>query len=305
MKATAAGVSALASVQAAPATGKPTRFQIACMTLPYSSFPLERALQGIAASGYKYVAWGTRHRTKGGQEMPLLDINAPQVEARKLADRCRDLGLTPVMMFSTIYVAADGALDGHKKRIAQAEAAGIGQVLTFGHTEGGSYPVWIRNLRELGPIARSAGVILVIKQHGGETGTGKDCARIVREVGDQGVWVNYDAGNVMDYLDADPIKDIQECVTYIRSFCIKDHRNFPTDVDCGPGFGEIDHYRLLAPVSFTGLAMPLACENISAPVVPRPQAPEGVDQLARRAREFLEAVIAGLQISGQSSGGRT
>jgi hypothetical protein len=41
--------------------------------------------------------------------------------------------------------------------------------------------------------------------------------------------------------------------------------------------------------------MPLCCENISAPVVPRPTNPEGVDALARRAREFLEIVIAGLQ----------
>jgi hypothetical protein len=40
--------------------------------------------------------------------------------------------------------------------------------------------------------------------------------------------------------------------------------------------------------------MPLCCENIFAPVVPRPTDPEGVDRLARRAREFLELVIQGL-----------
>ena len=39
----------------------PTRFQIACMTLPYSQFPLQRALTGIKAAGYQYVAWGTTH----------------------------------------------------------------------------------------------------------------------------------------------------------------------------------------------------------------------------------------------------
>ena len=38
---------------------KATEFQIACMTLPYSHFPLERALQGIQDAGYRYVAWGT------------------------------------------------------------------------------------------------------------------------------------------------------------------------------------------------------------------------------------------------------
>ena len=111
--------------------------------------------------------------------------------------------------------------------------------------------------------------------------------------------VNYDAGNVLDYLDKDPIPDIKTCAAEVRSFCIKDHRNWPKDEDCGPGFGEIDHYKLLHPVAFTGLTMPLACENISAPLVPRPDKPEGVDALAKRAREFLEVVIAGLHTVGK------
>jgi hypothetical protein len=81
----------------------------------------------------------------------------------------------------------------------------------------------------------------------------------------------------------------------VRSFCIKDHRNVPADEDCGPGLGEIDHYTLLHPVAFTGRNLPLCCENIFAPLVPRPESPEGVDALARRAREFLETVILGLQ----------
>ena len=72
----------------------------------------------------------------------------------------------------------------------------------------------------------------------------------------------------------------------VRSFCIKDHRNWPKDEDCGPGLGEIDHYRLLHPVAFTGLKMPLCCENIFAPLLPRPETPEGVDELARAGQAF-------------------
>jgi len=198
------------------------------------------------------------------------------------------------MMFSGIYPEAKNAVEVLTSRIRQAAAARIPQVLTFGHTEGGSRPVWIERFRKLGPIARDHGVLLVIKQHGGNTGTGAACAEIVREVADEGVKVNYDAGNVMDYLNLDPIKDIQSCANEIRSFCIKDHRNFPKDQDCGPGFGEIDHYKLLQPVAFTGLTMPLCCENIFAPLVERPTDASEIDALARRAREFLEIVIRGL-----------
>lgn len=292
-RAQAAGESS-ASSAAGTSPQTPTEFQIACMTLPYSSFPLERALTGIKSAGYRYVAWGTSHNEGDGKRTPVMPTDAPPEQARKLGERCRDLGLEPLMMFSTVYPENEKGLEILTQRIRQASAAGIPQVLTFGHTQGGNRSVWIERFKKLGPIARDHGVTVVVKQHGGTTGTGEACAEIVREVDDPGVMVNYDAGNVMDYLDVDPIPDIEKCAAEVRSFCIKDHRNFPKDQDCGPGLGEIDHYRLLHPVAFTGLKMPLCCENIFAPVIPRPTDPAGVDDLARRAREFLELVIAGL-----------
>ena len=279
---------------AAEAPRRPTRFQIACMTLPYAAFSLERALSGIRAAGYRYVAWGTTHQESGGSSVPVMPPDAPPERARELAKRCRALGLEPLMMFSMVYPEAPDALPILTNRIKQAAAAGIPQVLTFGHTQGGSRQVWIERFKTLGPMARDQGVTMVVKQHGGSTGTGKACAEIIRDVNDPGVMVNYDAGNVMDYLQVDPIPDIATCAAEVRSFCIKDHRNWPKSQDCGPGFGEIDHYRLLNPVAFTGLKMPLCCENLFAPLVPRPTEPEGVDALARRAREFLELVIQGL-----------
>ena len=66
-----------------------------------------------------------------------------------------------------------------------------------------------------------------------------------------------------------------------------------------PGFGEIDHYRLLSNVAFTGRTIPLCCENISAPGL-RARSPEEIDSLARRAREFLEVVIQGLHANAPS-----
>ncbi len=277
-----------------PGPGQPTRFQIACMTLPYSPFPLERALRGIQSAGYRYVAWGTTHRD-GASNVPVVAADAPPERARELGRRCRDLGLEPLMMFSMVYPEAADAPEVFRSRIRQAEAAGLRHVLTFGHTRGADRMVWVDRFKKLGPMARDHGVMIVIKQHGGETGTGAACAAIVRDVDDEGVRVNYDAGNVMDYLNVDPIPDLRGCAELVRSFCIKDHRNVPKDEDCGPGLGEIDHYRLLQPVAFTGRDMPLCCENIFAPLLTRPADPDAIDAMARRAREFLELVTTGLQ----------
>ena len=199
------------------------------------------------------------------------------------------------MMFAIVYVEAPDSVAVHTRRIEQAAAAGIPFVITFGKISPGAYEVWIRNLKQLGPVARQAGVTITIKQHGGNTATGRDCSKIIADVADEGVRMCYDAGNVLDYENQDPLPDIQACWRDVRAFAIKDHRNTPKDEDCGPGFGEIDHYKLLMPVLRTGLTMPLVCENIFEPLVPRPAQAEGVDALARRAREFLETVIRGLQ----------
>ena len=199
------------------------------------------------------------------------------------------------MMFSGVYPEADNAPAVLRARIVQAEAAGVPQVLTFGHTKGGNRKLWVERFKALGPVARDHGVTIVVKQHGGETGTGAACAEIVREVDDEGVKVNYDAGNVMDYLDVDPIPDLKACAGEVRSFCIKDHRNFPKDQDCGPGFGEIDHYRCCTRSPSPAGPCPSAARTSPPRSCPRPTGAEGVDALARRAREFLEVVIRGLQ----------
>ncbi|MCH8044209.1 MAG: TIM barrel protein [Planctomycetes bacterium] len=296
--ATAAGVvlTPVARADDKPAAAKkPTEFQIACMTLPYSAYPLRRALTGLKSAGYRYIAWGTRHVEVGGQRVPVMAADAPPAKAKELANRCRGMGLQTLMMFSGIYPEHRDGLKVLTHRLKQAAAGDVAHVLTFGHTKGGNRKLWIERFKKLGPIARDLGVLLVVKQHGGSTGTGQACAEIIREVDDPGVMVNYDAGNVMDYLNVDPTADIKKCADVVRSFCIKDHRNWPKDQDCGPGFGEIDHYRLLHPVAWTGRKMPLCSENIFAPVVARPTKPEGVDALAERARKFLEVVTRGLQ----------
>jgi sugar phosphate isomerase/epimerase len=280
---------AAGAAAAQPAPGL-TRFQIGCMTLPYSPFPLERALTGIKSAGYRYVAWGTSHERK-----PILAVDDPPSRAAELAAHTRGLGLEPVMMFATVVLEEPTSADGHISRIKQAAAARIPYVLTFGRTRPGEYENVIRALKTMGPVARDNNVTVLIKQHGGNTATGSDCSKILREVGDPGIAMCYDAGNVLDYESRDPLPDIKECWSDVRAFAIKDHRDTPKDQDCGPGFGEIDHYKLLMPVARTGRDMPLVCENIFEPLVPRPSNPDGVDALARRAREFLETVTRGIQ----------
>src|SRR5437764_8210980 len=157
------------STAALAQTPKPTNFQIACMTLPYAPFPMQRALEGIAQAGYRFVAWGTTHMEGPGDRRPALALDAPPADAKRLAGRCHDMGLQPVMMFSTVQLEEATAGEAHLRRIDQAAAAGIPFLLTFGKTAAGQYDTFIGNLKRMAPVARSHAVTVVIKQHGGNT----------------------------------------------------------------------------------------------------------------------------------------
>jgi len=274
----------------------PTRFLHACMTLPYRNFPLDRALKGIKGAGYDHVAWGTQHRESNGENRLVLAPDAAPARAADLARRCRDQGLEPVKMFAAVYPDLPEAIPALTARIKQASAAKIRHLLVFGQTKGGDPKLWVERFKALGPIAKDADVTLVMKQHGGATtGTGQALAKIVSDVAHANVLMSYDAGNVLWYQNVDPIADIATCADMVRAFCIKDCRNWPRKATCGPGYGEIDHYRLFAPVAFTGLTMPLAYENITPSYVTAPaDNPETIDRWARLAREYLENVIRGL-----------
>lgn len=280
---------------AAMQAAAPSEFQICCMTLAWSAYPFERGLKGVAAAGYRYVAWGPRHGNEN-----TVPFDAPPSLAADLAKKTRDRGLEPLLQFAVHYPEKPDAVDIYRKRIAQTAAAKIPYLLAFGSPKNGpeAWPIWIRTFKQLGPIARDAGIAIVVKQHGGTTGTGADCARVVREVADEGVQMFYDAGNTRWYVDVDPVADIQGCAPLVRGFAIKDCRVSPKKTTCAPGLGEIDHFKLLAAVAKTGRKIPLAVETLFEPYAARPTTPEGVDTLARRSREFLDTVVRALAAVG-------
>jgi sugar phosphate isomerase/epimerase len=275
---------------------KPTRFIHACMTLPYRNYSFERAIKGIKKAGYDYVAWGTTHRGEDGEPRPVIAEDAHPDQAAELGQRCRDIGLEPVQMFSTVYPDHDNAVQVLTNRIRQASAGRVDKVLVFGPTDGGNPELWVRKFRELAPIAADYNVMLVLKQHGGETtGTGEALAKIIHEVDHSHILMSYDAGNVFWYLEEDPIEDIQTCADLVRGFCLKDGRSWPAKTTGGPGYGEIDHYRLMQPIAFTGLTIPLTYENIYPPYLGGPESAKQVDEWARQALLYMENVVKGIQ----------
>src|SRR5262245_22897564 len=106
------------ALQVQAARGKPTQFRVACMTLPYSQFPIEEAITSIKPPGYQFAAWCNPQR-KGGHDkpVPVLPADAPPEKAKELGKLCRELGLEPVMMFSGVSPDSANGVDVLKKRV--------------------------------------------------------------------------------------------------------------------------------------------------------------------------------------------
>lgn len=275
---------------------EPTQFIHACMTLPYRNFSLERALKGIKDAGYNHVAWGTQHKDNNDNNYPVIAETASPREAAELGVRCRDMGLEPVQMFSTIYPDQNDAIELLTNRIKQASAAELDYILVFGPTDGGDPELWLSRFQALAPVAADHNVTFLIKQHGGETtGTGRALSKIIRELNHPNIQLSYDAGNVLWYQDVDPIQDIRTCADLISGFCLKDCRKWPAKTTSAPGYGEIDHYRLFAPIAFTGKTITLTYENIYPSYLGQPSTAEEIDVMARQTKQYLENLLAGIQ----------
>ena len=276
-------------------------FQIACQTLPYSELSLERAIEGIAAAGYRYAALGTTHQTK-----PALDPDAGNeaaIAVKKLFER---RGLDLVMMFAMTNGVGPGAPEKFKRRIDQAKAAGVPFLLSMGTSGYAKWPdqkhtpekwdelhrQFVAAIKPIGEYAAKAGVMIVLKPHTGNTETGVACLKLMKDVACPAVQVCYDAGNVHFYEGVDPHEDVKVIRDYVRAVCIKDHRGpranpvFPC-----PGDGDIDHRRLLKPLCGLPWDIPLAVERFEDGRVKKEMSAELINSLAKKARLHLETEV--------------
>ena len=283
--------------------------KIACQTLPYSELPFERAVEGIARAGYKYFAFGVSHQK--------VETPAPEDSDEKTLEYARmvtDAGMAPVMMFRPrAELGTPDSVDPFKRRLDQAALIGVQCVLAWGPWGYKKWPdepyppeewekliaPWFEDMRPAAAHAESVGVTIVLKPHTGLTATAAVCRQTIERIGSPAVAVCYDGGNVHFYEGVDPVEDIKLCADITKAICAKDHVGeranplFPCIGD-----GDVSHegmLRVLKPFGFDG---PVAVERFEGPYKKSEMTPEQMDELARQAREHLEAAVARVKAEG-------
>jgi len=276
------------------------RLELGAQTLPYRAYPFDRALDGIARAGFRYVGIWNDHA-----DGPVAPETATAGDLETVRLQIERHGLTPRMAFR-FRGAGDDPESQLRRTIEVASALGIAFVIsagpspyagrTFGehkrdmlfHREAEAY---FATLRRLAPVAEQAAVTIVCKPHMGVTGTGQDLADLVELIDHPNVKVCYDAGNIAFYEGLKPEEDVQACARHVRAVCIKDHRGPRASVDFPvPGTGDVDHAAVFRTLLDAGFSGPCLVERIDGLT-----SAEEVDAALERARIYLEqaAKVAG------------
>jgi sugar phosphate isomerase/epimerase len=270
-------------------------------TLPYRAYPFERALEGIARAGFRYVGVWNEH--SGAQLVPP-DAGAPAIQA--VRRQIEASGLAPRMAFRFPAAGSDPAA-ALRRTIEVGAELGVPYVLSSGPSpyrkafaERKRDMLFLREaqgyfaaLREVAPLAERAGVTIVMKPHMGVTGTGEDLADIVELIDHPHVRICYDAGNVAFYEGLKPEDDVATCAEYVRAVCVKDHRGprFHPDFPV-PGDGEVDHAQIFGTLLGAGFSGPALVERVDGQQRATDMPAEMIDAALERARRALATAAA-------------
>lgn len=221
--------------------------------LPYT---LDQALRGLAQAGFRNVEIGAVK-----DFLEHLDPDEPDVE------RCRALlaenGLTCVSMSGHAPLHQEIGRRRLLNVLRAGKELGIGVLNTFtGDAESPEeIETFKENVREIAAEARAAGIRLCIETDSNLLPTAEIGRKILDEIGDDWVQINYDPGNVVYYTGADPGTDIEYALPRLGHFHLKDQRGGKGKADFPPlGDGDVDLPHLLRRLAESGFSGPVSME---------------------------------------------
>ena len=285
----AAGAAGLAGPQLAAATatdGPPylrdRGWLIGCWTRPWANHDYRVAMDAIAEAGFKYIAL-TGAKTKTRRVIaPATTLEESQQVGEEAARR----GLTITNVYGGGVPLHPGG-ESLRKMIDNCAAAGAWSVLLAHMGKEATFRECCKTVAECCDYAAEKQVVVVLKPHGGTTGTGPKLRRAVELVGHENFTLMYDPGNIYFYSDGqvDPVEDCAALDGLVTGMSVKDYRH-PKNVALTPGTGQVDFAALVARLGKGGFTHgPLVIETLA------PGDPAHTLEEAKKARRFVQELI--------------
>ncbi|MGE0101320.1 MAG: sugar phosphate isomerase/epimerase family protein [Blastocatellales bacterium] len=265
------------------ATAK-VKWEIGCFNRPWTRWSFDQTLKEIQAAGYKST--GLLSRTR---EEPFIGPDATPEYLSGLKDRLAASGLKVNMgaLRSRHNIPLEDSIRDVRKQIDNARFLSLGYVLSFGADKPEEFAHYYKVMNDASAYAREKGIKLVMKPHGGISGSSAEILNVIKEVAHPNFSIWYDAGNIIHYTGKDPVAEIAPIAKHITGFCAKDCGELKGDVMIQFGTGKVDFtavFKALKKGGFNGPVM-VECCKIGA-------TPEETTANARANREFLEKVMA-------------
>lgn len=232
--------------------------------------------------------------TAKGRSWVMVTVESTPEEVETLAGELRQRSLEALSLYGGDFPVAQSVaagIAGLRKLVDHAARCGCPNLLLGGTSDPGLHDAYYEVVRECCDYAVARGVGLSIKPHGGTNATGPQCRQLFQTVGHPNFRIWYDPGNIFYYSEGalDPVHDATTVDGLVVGMSVKDFRP-PKEVLVTPGDGRVDFGRVLTNLRRGGFVRgPLLIECLAPGATPAQVTAE-----ARRARRFLESVLAEL-----------
>ncbi len=266
---------------------------VGCFNRPWTNWSYDETLDGIKAAGYTTTGLLTPVPKKGDI---FTSSNATAEYLATLKQKIAARGLKVNMTALRVQAAKPlaEAIADTRKQIENAKTVGVEFALTFGEDKPENYANYFKIMSDAAAFAQERGIKLVMKPHGGGSGSSAEILTAIKTVNHANFKIWYDAGNIIYYTGKDPVEELKPIVQHVTGFCAKDcsvevdaaGKRKP-DVMIQFGAGKVDFlpvFKTLKAAGFNGPLM-VECCKIGATAAE-------TTANAKANREFLEKVLA-------------
>jgi sugar phosphate isomerase/epimerase len=259
---------------------------IGCFNRPWTKWTFDETLKAIRTAGY--TTMGLLTRTEAD---PFIAAEAtPEyLDGLKRALIASGLAVNMGALRSRHDVPLEDTVRSLQKEIDNAAFLGLKYVMTFGIEEPALVDQYLRSMARAAAYGAEKGVQVVMKPHGGSSGSSAEIVAAMKKVDHPNFRIWYDAGNIIYYTGKDPIEELKPIVQYVTGFCAKDCAAPRSEVMIQFGTGKVDFpgvFKVLKAAGFSGPIMVECCAIGDTP--------GATANNARANREFLEKVLAAL-----------
>jgi sugar phosphate isomerase/epimerase len=250
-----------------------------------ANWGLDAALKGIKEAGYKTMGLLTPM-----PDEPFIAAESTDEYLTSLKKRIADAGLAVNMGSLRVkpQLPLEEAIQNTRRQIDHAQFLNLEWLLTFGVDKKEDYEKYYKMMADAADYAQQAKIKLVMKPHGGSSGTAEEIQRCLGQVNRPNFKIWYDAGNIVYYDGKDPVEELKPIVQYVTGFCAKDCDHKKGEVMIQFGAGKVDFAAVFKELKKGGFNGPTFVECAGGKTFAE------VTDNARANRVFLEKVFAAI-----------